>query len=330
MFNAVVWAVSMVLGTLMNSPVYVPIMLEQVSTPFYLAEGPHWDVEDNVLYFIDMFAQNIHCYHPETHEVTYAHLTGGPVTVVVPVAGKKNTFVVGCGTDLIEVLWDHRSNNLSPVTKLISSVEVGRTNIRFNDGKVDPRGRFWAGTMGQVGSGQLIDNIGSLYRFEYNGTSTKVLSPVSISNGLAWSHKKDTFYFADSPTLRVDAYDYNDNTGDISNRRTVFNLVEHNIPGIPDGLTIDIVGHLWVAINGGSRVIEIDPNTGKLFRTIRFPTAKINSVAFGGPNLDVLYVVTAQHDLSEQELIEQPLAGCIFAIRDLGTKGTPMLSYIRV
>lgn len=122
---------------------------------------------------------------------------------------------MGCGTDLYEVLWDHRFNNLSPKTKLISSVEVGRTNIRFNDGKVDPRGRFWAGTMGQVGSGQLIDNIGSLYRFDYNGTPTKMVSPVSISNGLDWSHKKDTFYFADSTTKRVDAFDYNDSTGDI-------------------------------------------------------------------------------------------------------------------
>ncbi|XP_008547645.2 regucalcin [Microplitis demolitor] len=301
------------------------IKIEAIGGPYSLSEGPHWDEERNLLYYVDIPEQKIYCWNPTTKKITHAYLKNGPVGVAVPVVGENNTFIVGCGTSLVRVTWDPSTDNTDPEVKTLATVDSSRDDIRINDGKVDPRGRFWAGTMGEKNN-VITPEKGSLYRFSFDATPTKLISPVSISNGLAWSHSKDSFYYIDSPTLEVVAFDYNDDSGDISNKRTVFNLKDNKITGFPDGMTIDKAGNLWVAVYDGGKVLQIDPRTGRLLQTISMPATKITSVAFGGPNKDILYVTSAKNGLTDAELKDQPLAGSVFAVHGLGIAGNTMLA----
>ncbi|XP_015116163.1 regucalcin [Diachasma alloeum] len=295
-----------------------------VTEPHSLSEGPHWDEANQVLYFVDISAQKMMRLDPTTNQVTEAYIKNGPVGVFVPVSGRKNTFLAGSGTDLVEVEWDPSCNDSDPKITVLSRIDVDRNYTRFNDGKVDPAGRFWAGSMGEKG-GEILDDMGSLYRFAADGTPTKILSPVSISNGLCWSHDNSTFYYVDSPTLEVVAYDYDVATGDISNKRVIFPIEKIYDGEVPDGMTIDRDGNLWVAINAGGRVIQFDPNTGKQLRVVTMPVMTVSSVAFGGPNLDILYVTSARDSLSPSELRAQPSAGSVFAVHGLGVVGDRML-----
>ncbi|XP_011306335.1 regucalcin-like [Fopius arisanus] len=296
-----------------------------VTEPHVLSEGPHWDRATQVLYFVDITSQKIMRLNPRTSEVTEAYIKNGPVGVFVPVAGRNNTFWAGSGTDLVEVQWNPKYNDPNPRIRVLSRIDKDRNFTRFNDGKVDPAGRFWAGSLGSKGN-QALDNLGSLYRFSPNGTPTRIISPVSISNGLCWSHDNSTFYYIDSPTLQVVAYNYNVSTGNISNKRVVFTLKKIHKDEVPDGMTIDAQGHLWVAIHSGGRVIQVDPKTGKEIRAVKLPVMAVTSVAFGGPNLDVLYVTSGREGLSRRQLRRQPLAGSVFAVHGLGTTGAPMLN----
>lgn len=293
------------------------IKIEKIAGPFDLGEGPHWDDINQVLYFVDLTAKTIYAYDPATTKITKAIINNGLVGFIIPVDGKKNTFIAGSGTDLIEVIWDPEFDNLNPDIKVLATVEVGKSNIRFNDGKIDSCGRLWAGTMGHKGN-TFPPNQGSLYRFGADYVPKTMATSLTISNGLAWSHDNKIFYFIDSPTYEVFAYDFDEKTGDISNKRTIFSLSDNDIPGIPDGMTIDKSGNLWIACYGGGMVIQINPKTGKLMRKIAVPSKETTSVAFGGKNRDILYVTSARQNVTEDNKHEQPMAGCLFAVHFLG------------
>ncbi|CAD6207149.1 GSCOCG00010136001-RA-CDS [Cotesia congregata] len=292
------------------------IKFERIEGPYMCAEGPHWDYENNRLYYVDIIGHKIMSYNPTTRKVTHAYLKCGSVGFAIPVANKKNTFITACGTNLIQVSWDPATDDLDPKVKFISQVDVGVSDTRFNDAKVDPAGRLWAGTMGEK-DGLPVSGKGSLYRFDYDGTPKKMISPVDISNGLVWSLNKDAFYYIDSFAYVIDVYDYDDATGDISNRRTLFDLKANNITGIADGMTIDKTGNLWIANHSGGTVFQIDSKTGKLLRTIKMPMRDATSVAFGGPNKDVLYVTSSKDKMPEDLLKQQPLAGSVVAVYGL-------------
>ncbi|XP_044007491.1 regucalcin-like [Aphidius gifuensis] len=300
------------------------IRIEKIAGPNYLSEGPHWDVINKVLYFVDIPRQRVYCFNPETNKTTSTYIKNGPVGVVVPVAEKKNSFIAGSGTDLVQVTWDPKTDNENPDIKVLTKVDVNKNVTRFNDGKVDPMGRFWAGTMGQAG-GVLYPNEGTLYKFEAHYTPVAILNETSISNGLTWSHDNKTFYWIDTPTDNIYRFDYNMESGNITKKRVIFNLSENSVPGHPDGMTIDKNGNLWVACYNGKRVIQIDPNTGKLLRQIEMPVDQITSLAFGGTNLDILYVTSGRENLNEQQIAKQPMAGSVFAIYNIGAVGIPML-----
>ncbi|XP_014300520.1 regucalcin [Microplitis demolitor] len=302
------------------------LKIEKVTGPYLLAEGPHWDAEKNLLYFVDINSQKILCYNPKTKITTYAYLECGLVSVVVPVAGKKNTFIAGCGRYLVQVIWNPRTNNKNPKTTILSLVDLSVNDTRFNDGKVDPKGRFWGGTM--LLDSKVADppNQASLYRFAYDGTPTTMITPVSVSNGLVWSHTNDSFYYIDSQAYNIVVYDYDDTTGNISNKRILLDLKKNKIEGIPDGMTIDKAGNLWVAINTGGKVIQVDSKNGEVLRSVKMPVTDVSSVAFGGPNKDILYVTTARDKLSEAQIKLQPTAGSVFAVHGLGVTGSPMLA----
>ena len=160
---------------------------------------------------------------------------------------------------------------------------------RFNDGKCDPAGRLWAGTM-------AIDEshaAGTLYCLYPDLSVHRKVPGVSVSNGIDWSLDHRTMYYVDSPTRRIVAYDYDVATGEIANPRTVFDVPEGE--GFPDGMTIDAEGHLWVALWDGGRVLRVDPTAGRAVDEIRMPVSRPTSCAFGGRDLDELFITSASN-----------------------------------
>lgn len=185
-----------------------------------------------------------------------------------------------------------------------------KDNIRFNDGKCDPAGRFWAGTMDYDGK----KNKGSLYCLDTDLTVKKVIDQISISNGIVWSIDQRTMYYIDSPTYQVVAFDYDIESGNISNKRIVINI-DKKI-GIPDGMAIDEQGNVWVALYGGGGVGCWNPHTGIQLSFITAPHAQlVTSCTFGGKDLQDLYITTASAGLDKELLDQQSNAGYIFHIR---------------
>jgi sugar lactone lactonase YvrE len=186
--------------------------------------------------------------------------------------------------------------------------------VRMNDGDCDPDGRFYCGSMAY----DEKPGAGTLFRLNRDGSATTVLTGVTISNGLAWSPDGGTVYYVDTPTRRVDAFDYD---GGLSARRTVVRIPER--AGAPDGLTVDADGRLWVALWGGGAVRCYEPG-GRLVEQLRLPVTQVTSCAFGGADLDELYITTSQQNISTGE---QPLAGALFLARP-GVRGRPAREYV--
>jgi sugar lactone lactonase YvrE len=196
---------------------------------------------------------------------------------------------------------------------------------RFNDGKVDPKGRFWAGTMqnnfGPNAESIAIDRrVGALYRFDPDGSVHTIEENIGIPNTLAWSPDLKRFYFADSLSNQIYVYDFHAESGGVRNKRIFFDASDC---GIPDGSAIDTDGCLWNARWDGGVVLRIAPN-GKLDRVVKLPVPRPTSCIFGGPNLCTLYVTSATSGLSPTQLKEFPLSGSVFSLDGVG-QGAPVL-----
>ncbi|XP_032683320.1 regucalcin-like isoform X2 [Odontomachus brunneus] len=301
------------------------VCVEKVTDTYGLSEGPHWDHRSQKLYFVDIYNQFIRRLDPATGVVTNAYIKHGTVGVVIPVDGSSDQLIAGAGKDIVLVTWDGEKDEKEVPTEVLCSVDEKNVKTRINDGKVDSSGRLWLGTMGENEVGNLIPGIGSFYHIDSQNKlciPMKEISPVSISNGLAWNKEDDTFYYIDSPTRQIAAYDYDPNSGKISNRRIVFNLNTTNLSGVPDGMTIDTDGNLWVALFGGSQVINVNPKTGKILRVVKIPAENVTSATFGGPFLDILYVTTSGHGLTAEQQEKTPKAGALFAVKGLGVRGS--------
>lgn len=197
---------------------------------------------------------------------------------------------------------------------IFADLEGGRDELRCNDGKCDPCGRFFVGTMGL----EKPRAPGSLFRVDPDRTVTRVIEGTGTSNGLAWSSDQRTMYFIDTPTLAVSAFDYDPGNGAISRRRVVVDF--RNERGRPDGMTIDADDHLWVALWGGSGVVCCDPRTGKVLERIDVAASHTTSCAFGGPDLGDLFITTAREGLDGDALEREPGAGGVFVART-GARG---------
>ncbi|KAG5341758.1 RGN protein, partial [Acromyrmex charruanus] len=297
------------------------VKVEKVTDTYGLSEGPHWDHRTQKLYFVDIYNQYVRRLDPATGVVTSAYIDHGTVGVAVPVDDSVDQLIVGSGKDVILVTWDGESNKSKVPIKVLCSVDSPEAQTRINDGKVDSAGRFWLGTMGNEVNGQIASNLGTLYRVDDDLEPKKKISPVTISNGLAWNIEDDTLYYIDSTPRQVAAYDYNPNNGTISNKRIVFDLNKTDLKGLPDGMTIDTDGNLWIALFGGSRVICVDPKTKKVLCKVEIPAENVTSVAFGGPLLDTLYVTTSGFNISAEQRQATPYAGAIFAVTGLEVRG---------
>ncbi|KAG7213994.1 hypothetical protein KM043_001366 [Ampulex compressa] len=303
------------------------INIQQVTSPVEHAEGPHWDHNAQWLYFVDIVNNNIYKYDPSTKNVTRTYLKTGPVGFVIPVNGTTNQFVAGSGRSFVHFVWDTKYNNSNPAIRTLAIVDQNEEGNRWNDGKADVIGRFWGGTIGPEVNDQVVAGEATLYRIDSNFVPVVEVRPVTNSNGLAWSSDNTKFYYIDTPTLQVVVYDFDFKSGTISNRRVAFDLAANNIQGLPDGMTIDADGNLFVAVFNGGCVIHVNPRTRKLLRIIPMPAEKVTSVTFGGPELDILYVTTSRRDVKSSELQKQPLAGSVFAVTGLGVHGLPANSF---
>ena len=197
--------------------------------------------------------------------------------------------------------------------ELIGQPETHLPQNRFNDGRCDRDGRFWSGTMHEA----IREPTGALYRVSVDGKYERKRTGITVPNSLAWSPDGRTMYFADSPRRAIWAFDYDRASGEPSNER-VFVATQ---AGFPDGSCVDADGCLWNAEYGGSRVVRYTPG-GKVDRVIELPVKNPTCCAFGGKDLDVLYITTAAQRLNEAQLKEQPLAGALLAARP-GARGLP-------
>lgn len=190
--------------------------------------------------------------------------------------------------------------------------EEGR--LRFNNGSCCPSGHFWVGTT-------TLDRrkgAAALYSFSKNGTFEKVLKGVTLSNGISWSPENTFLYYSDTPANRIQRYRYYKGTGDILLDRNTVKTKKDT--GLPDGMTIDAKGNLWVAQWGGFGVYCYNPYTGELLAKVELPAPNVTSCAFGGANLETLYITTARSGLTEEELKKYPLSGSVFSCK-VGVKG---------
>ena len=271
-----------------------------------LGESPIWSAAEQALYWVDIQAPAIHRLDPASGRVTTWTLDE-PVGSIALRAQGGLLAAMKSGFHF----FDPGTATLAP----IADPEPHLPENRFNDGRCDRAGRFWAGTMSEASR----DPVGSLYCLEPNLTVRLVRRGISVPNSLAWSPDSRVMYFADSHRRRIWAYDFDIDAGAIANERVFVNLDDH--PGVPDGSTVDAEGCLWNAEHGGGRICRYAPD-GRLERTIGLPVTQPTCCIFGGPDLKTLYITTARENLSPDQLAAQPLAGAVFAI-EAGVSGLP-------
>ncbi|XP_049783199.1 regucalcin-like [Schistocerca cancellata] len=310
-----------------HGPTKEGVVATTVTSPTTHGEGPHWNVENQQLYFVDIAGKYVHRYDPESGKDYKVELPNS-VTLVIPLRDSTDKFLITVSHTLAVMTWDGVSETPSSLEE-IDTVEEDKPGNRFNDGKADIRGRVWAGTMGpEPVVGEVTPDQATLYLLDTDSrTAVPKVSPVSVSNGIAWDG--NVMYYSDTSSYVIAAYDYDVDTGNISNRRIVFNITEAGIEGVMDGMTIDSEGKLWIALFNGWRVIRMDPRTGKVEFKLDLPVQRPTSVSWGGPDLDQLYVTSSRSGLSDEEVAQQPLAGCTWRVTGLGVKGRAQYNAVR-
>lgn len=258
-----------------------------------LGEGPYWDETHSKLLWVDIDGCKLNTYSPANEENTQLAF-GQKVTAVVK--RKKGGHLLAM-TDGVYIFEGDRLEKIASPEKVVSYQ-------RFNDGKCDPAGRFWAGTM--VTDGDAKD--AALYRIDTDQSCQKMIDGVQISNGLAWDMNRQVMYYIDTKTQQVVSYQYNLDSGDIQNKETVYTFSPED--GHPDGMTIDQDGMLWVAMYNGWQVIQINPVSKEKIDRVEVDAKCVTSCAFGGEDYQTLYITSASSDDEEDVL-----GGSLFAVR---------------
>jgi sugar lactone lactonase YvrE len=276
-----------------------------------LGEGPCWDKQKGVLYWVNILGKTVNRYDPETKENKEIQVDQLVGTVVprksggVVVAMEKGFYFLDLDTEKLTPIID-------PENHLPEN--------RFNDGKCDPYGRFWAGTM----SLSEEQGMGALYCLHPDLKVEKRVGDLTISNGMAWSPDHKFMYLIDTPTKKVTRFDFDGETGEIKNPVEVIQFKEGE--GAPDGMTIDEEGMLWIAHWGGAQVSRWNPETGEQLTSIPIPALNVTSCTFGDSDLKTLYITTARKNMTEEQLREYPLTGGLFKVR-LGIRGSGNYSF---
>ena len=269
-----------------------------------LGEGPAWDAVAGRLIWVDITGSAVHELLPDGRSRRWD--VPEHVGAAVPRARGGLLLAMRSG---FAALADDGS------VRVVASVEADDAGIRMNDGKCDPLGRFWAGTMADAET----PGAGSLYRLDTDGTVRRVLTGVTISNGLGWSPDGTVMYYTDTATGGVDSFRFDAAAGALTDRRRVITIDPAD--GSPDGMTVDDDGCVWVALWGGGAVRRYATD-GSLDAVVPLPASQVTSCAFGGPDGGDLYITTAAHGLSPQQRSTQPQAGGVFLCRP-GVTGPP-------
>lgn len=271
-----------------------------ISSQCYLGEGPLWIAELGCFFWVDIEKGNLHRYHLATNQLEIRNF---PHRLAVVLKGQNGKLILGLDRKLVRYDWDTRA------MEELCEVEVESTSNRFNDGKVDPQGRIWIGTLSTF----FTEGAGLLYRIGKELKPEVQLSNLTISNGMGWTADQRTFYFIDTPTKKIQEFAFDLETGEIEFRRIAVEISEGL--GFPDGMCIDREGMLWVAHYGGSGVYRWNPETGELLDKIELPVPHVTSCCFGGENLDMMLITTAQENLSEDDLKKHPQSGDVFLMK---------------
>lgn len=263
-----------------------------------LGEGPVWDHRIQKLWWVDIPNGLIHCYNPENgHNTT--HSIGQMVGAAIP-CEKEGQMILAMQHGF--AFFHSDTGGL----QLISDPESDRPLNRFNDGKCDPAGRLWAGTMSIDPPREAV---GNLYRMDTDLRVTKMLSDIKVSNGLAWTKAADKLFYIDTRQFKMMSFDYDPATGEISNQQD-FLIFEKDLP---DGMCIDENDNLWAAFYLGGKIVCFDSRTGEELDKIEVPAQCTTSCCFGGENLDTLYITSGAKEGDE-------LGGGLFAVQP-GVRG---------
>ena len=278
-------------------------------------EGPVWIGAESALYWTDIPAKKIYRWHEPTQKLShwdtpemvgcFAHCTSGQ-------------WLAAMESGLFKLLL---KENGECIAQKVASVNHPDPNMRFNDGRCDRQGRFFSGTMHF--DLKAAHAIGSFYQYRHSGQLQNLLTGFICPNGLAFSPDGKILYMSDShPNVQtIWAFDYDIDDGVMHNRRVFVDMHHHQ--GRPDGAAVDAEGCYWICANDAGMVSRFTPE-GKLDRSVEVPAAKPAMCAFGGDNLDTLYVTSIRPSGLTPD--EQPLAGRVFAV-DPGVKGLPEPSF---
>ncbi|MGM8364283.1 SMP-30/gluconolactonase/LRE family protein [Virgibacillus sp. W0181] len=277
-----------------------------------LGESPSWDHINQILYWVDSIKGNLYIYDPknDTHRKIEIKEHIG---CVAPKNQQELVMAINSGI---------YSFHLKNETKtLIHDPDKNKDNI-FNDGKCDPAGRFWVGTVNSVDANTFS---GELFCIDRDLDISTKLDSIGCSNGITWSPDNTLMYYIDTLAFEIASFNYNVETGEISNRRVVVKILDEF--KLADGMSGDSEGMLWVAHWDAGVIARWNPYTGKLLDSISLPAPRVTSCVFGGEKLNELYITSAREGLSKKELEAYPYSGGLFRVK-LNVQGLPTYSFM--
>jgi len=285
----------------------MPVRVHRIDVPkSVLGESPVWSERDQCLYFVDIASHRVQAYKPETREHRswqFDAFTGSIAEC------RSGGLIVGLAD---RVVWFDPNRGTGSM-RTIAVLEQDRPQNRLNDGKVDPWGRFWVGSL----QTDEAANTGRLWCVEPDGTAILHRDGIGISNAIAFDRERNRMYFGDSSTKTIEQ-----STMDSAHLPTTWTPFAKTEAGVPDGSCTDAQGYLWNAQWAGWRIVRYSPE-GKVDRVIAIPTSRPSSCAFGGPDFKTLFVTSAEYKMSPQEKQQDPEAGSLYCIEFEDAQGLP-------
>lgn len=279
-----------------------------VESSCLLGESPVWDPDTEHLFWVDLHGGKLHRFDTSSSQHDILDFK----KEVCAIARCDSGLLLVAFKRKLAVLEEFHTDALKLKTTLLP-----RNGVRFNDGQIDPGGRFWIGTMSEIKG----KSKGVLMKVNPEFRAKTELRQLDVSNGMCWSPDASQFYHVDTGKYEITAYDFAIQRGEISNPRIIIQIPRSW--GKPDGMTIDEEGKLWVALWGGWAVSRWDPETGSCIGMIDLPVSQVSSCVFGGKGYSDLYITSAKVGLGKKKSLEQPLAGSVFKISIPGVRGIP-------
>jgi sugar lactone lactonase YvrE len=264
-----------------------------------LGEGPLWHPQERSLYWIDIETGQL--FHSNSALSDFS-MTRFKTKIGAFCFRKSGGFILATAQGFLS--WDKDQPQPNPIWNPLPP----RSAVRLNDGKVDPAGRFWAGSM------DTEHVSGELYRLDPDGSQHIILNNIGISNGLDWSPDNKTMYYTDSYQYTIYSFDYDSGSGAITNQQPFIQLPKTSAEVVPDGLCVDAEGCIWSAQWNGWQVVRYT-SSGEPILSVRVPAQRVTSCCFGGEENDLLFITTARMGLTETDLEKQPHAGDVFVIQ---------------